>query len=60
MRLKRVNELLEENVRLEEIAIICGFGSYRTFLRIFKQYEGITPTQYREMQENKKKESAEI
>ena len=42
---------LEKGERLEQIAIKCGFGSQRTFLRIFKQYEGITPTQYREMKE---------
>ena len=43
--------MLEKGERLEQIAIKCGFGSQRTFLRIFKQYEGITPTQYREMKE---------
>ena len=26
----------------------CGFGSLRTFLRVFKSVEGITPGQYKE------------
>ena len=25
----------------------CGFGSLRTFLRVFKTVEGITPGQYK-------------
>ena len=45
-------------MKLEDIAQQCGFGSQRTFLRIFKQYEGITPTQYKELQENKGKEES--
>ena len=51
VRLSHVRNMLEKGERLEQIAIKCGFGSQRTFLRIFKQYEGITPTQYREMKE---------
>ena len=27
----------------------CGFGSLRTFLRVFKNCEGITPGQYKTM-----------
>lgn len=56
VRLIHVKDMLRENAKLEDIAIQCGFGSQRTFLRIFKQYEGVTPTQYKELEEKKGKE----
>lgn len=59
VRLKYVKKLLLENEKLEEISVRCGFGSQRTFLRIFKQYEGVTPTQFKELEEEKKKEGTE-
>ena len=59
VRLRYVKKLLLENERLEEISVRCGFGSQRTFLRIFKQYEGLTPTQFKELEEKKEKEGME-
>ena len=56
IRLVHVKERLLADDRLEDIAVSCGFGSHRTFLRIFKQYEGLTPTQYKELEEKKRKE----
>ncbi len=32
---------------LEDIAIASGFGSRRSFVRCFRQLEGITPTQFK-------------
>ena len=49
MRLEHVKEKLLQGEKLESIAVTCGFGSLRSFLRIFKQYEGVTPSQYREL-----------
>ena len=60
VRLNHVKELLMKDVKLEDIAQQCGFGSQRTFLRIFKQYEGITPTQYKELRENEGKEDLDL
>lgn len=54
VRLDHVKALLLEGNRLEDVAVRCGYGSQRTFLRIFKQYTGLTPTQYRELEEKKK------
>ncbi len=54
VRLAHVKEMLSEDVKLEDVALRCGFGSQRTFLRIFKQYEGVTPTQYKEITEEKR------
>ena len=59
VRLKYVKKRLLENEKLEDISVQCGFGSQRTFLRIFKQYEGLTPTQFKELEEKKKKEGME-
>lgn len=58
VRLTHVKKMLLEedgDLRLETIAARCGFGSQRTFLRIFKQYEGVTPTQFKELEEKKEK-----
>ena len=59
VRLSHAKALLLENVKLEEVAVQCGYGSQRTFLRIFKQYVGVTPSQYRELEEKKRKEDEE-
>ncbi len=37
-----------ENYSLDAIAYECGFGSLNSFMRIFKELEGITPGQYRQ------------
>ena len=53
VRLQHVKEKLLQGDRLEDIAVSCGFGSQRSFLRIFKQYEGVTPSQYKELHTSK-------
>lgn len=53
IRLQHVKEKLLRGDRLEDIALSCGFGSQRSFLRIFKQYEGVTPSQYKELHSSK-------
>lgn len=40
--------LLETNRNVAEIAVQVGYGSSGTFIRKFKQLEGITPVQYRQ------------
>lgn len=49
VRLTYVKQKLMQGEKLEDIATACGFGSQRSFLRIFKQYEGVTPSQYKEL-----------
>ncbi|MBQ0070897.1 MAG: helix-turn-helix transcriptional regulator [Spirochaetales bacterium] len=46
-RLDRAKELLSEGRMVGEVVDECGFGSLRTFLRVFKSVEGITPGQYK-------------
>lgn len=59
VRLEHVKEKLLQDEKLETIAVTCGFGSLRSFLRIFKQYEGVTPTQYRELHSKKEETTNE-
>ena len=37
--------------KIEDIGKACGFGSASYFIRIFKTYKGITPLEYRTMEE---------
>ncbi|WP_099517974.1 AraC family transcriptional regulator [Paenibacillus sp. BIHB 4019] len=40
-------KLLNTNLSVKEIAGECGFSDYKLFLRTFKHYEGMTPSDYR-------------
>lgn len=40
--------LLETNLSVTKVGEMVGFSIHSTFFRIFKKYEGINPTQYRE------------
>lgn len=47
-RLDRARELLENtDMQIAQIAMECGFGSLRTFNRVFQQAEQIEPRKYR-------------
>lgn len=47
-RMDRARQLLlNTHQSVKEIAAACGFSDYKLFLRRFKQYEGVTPSQYR-------------
>lgn len=47
VRLRHAKAMILEGARVEDTAESCGYASARTFLRVFKQYTGLTPTQYR-------------
>jgi two-component system response regulator YesN len=49
LRLSKAKEELLKGKTVEEVSRTCGFASKRTFLRVFKQYEGVTPSQYRDL-----------
>lgn len=46
-RLDKAKELLADGKMLNDVVNECGFGSLRTFMRVFKSVEGITPGQYK-------------
>jgi AraC-like DNA-binding protein len=52
LRLEHAKELLNSEETLVNIADKCGFGSFRTFMRVFKKQEGITPGQYKSIHRN--------
>lgn len=41
------NLLLNYDISIKEAAYSCGFSEEKYFMKMFKQYEGMTPTQYR-------------
>ena len=51
-RLIAAKTLISENLPLETIAERVGFSDYSSFYRAFKQEYGISPRQYRKLQEN--------
>lgn len=48
LRVEEAKKRLAENVSVAEVAFGCGFGSIRTFNRVFKEHTGKTPREYRE------------
>lgn len=49
-KLRHALELLNSStMSIHEIAIECGFSDINYFSRVFKKYQGITPTSYRKM-----------
>ncbi|MBR6251901.1 MAG: helix-turn-helix domain-containing protein [Bacteroidales bacterium] len=42
------NMLMDETLRISDIATMCGYNDPKLFARCFKQTMGITPTEYRD------------
>lgn len=49
LRIDRAKKMLLENSKMKvtDIGWSVGFDNQRTFLKVFKEFEGVTPTQYR-------------
>jgi len=45
--------LLSTDMTVSDIALEAGFGSYNTFSRVFRESQGVTPTEYRQCQPGK-------
>lgn len=49
-RIEKAKEYLSiSNLKISNIAMMCGFSSLQRFNDIFKKYTGLSPTQYRKM-----------
>ncbi|MBQ7718242.1 MAG: AraC family transcriptional regulator [Clostridia bacterium] len=46
LRVKNVNELINEGYNITEAALESGFQCIRTFNNVYKSYIGMTPTEY--------------
>lgn len=46
-RISQSCKLLHSNIPLQEVALLCGFHNFTNYLKRFKSFIGITPTQYR-------------
>ena len=55
IRIKKARKLLDKNpnMKLIEVAALCGFDVYPNFVRTFKSVCGITPSEYRKRQDRK-------
>lgn len=42
------NLLENPDLKLEIVAEMCGFGDEKYYMKLFKRFEGVTPSQYRE------------
>ena len=48
LRIEKSKEILKDGeIKLNEVADKVGYPTYTSFIRIFKQYVGMTPTEYR-------------
>ncbi|MCF0142872.1 MAG: helix-turn-helix domain-containing protein [Parasporobacterium sp.] len=54
-----VQQLLYTNDSVEQIALACGFSDSRAFVRAFKKYFGMLPSQYRRDMPAKEAESTQ-
>jgi AraC-like DNA-binding protein len=41
--------LVSTELSISEIALEVGYGSYKTFSRIFRETKGVSPTEYRKL-----------
>ncbi|MBQ4556396.1 MAG: helix-turn-helix transcriptional regulator [Clostridia bacterium] len=48
LRVEEAKKQLSEDKSVSDVAFSCGFGSIRTFNRVFKEHTGKTPKEYRE------------
>ncbi len=56
-RMQLCRDLLgDKTLSVTEVAMRAGFESIATFNRIFRQYENVTPTEYRQMRQTHRKE----
>ena len=47
MRVEDAKRMLRGDKGITQIALDCGFGSIRNFNRVFKEYTGQTPSEYK-------------
>ena len=51
-RITEAKKMLAAGKNVTEVAMLCGFGDYSGFIRVFKKNVGVTPGKYRSSEEN--------
>ena len=51
-RITEAKKMLAAGKSVTEVAMLCGFGDYSGFIRVFKKNVGVTPGKYRSPSEN--------
>ena len=60
-RVTRARELLSlTDLSVEAIGKSCGYGNSERFARVFKQENGLTPTQFRKLDRNRSRRNLEM
>ena len=60
VRIEHAKEYLEDtNLSVNDIMLKCGFNSRNTFIRAFKKYAGIVPSEYRNIYGKKERKNKE-
>jgi len=53
LRMEKAKQLMAEtDAKLDDVALSVGYNNRNSFIRIFKQIEGMTPSEYRNMTKN--------
>ncbi|MCZ8518085.1 MULTISPECIES: AraC family transcriptional regulator [Paenibacillus] len=59
VRLRHACSLLAStDMRMLDVALEAGFGSFQTFNRLFRVHKGVTPTEYRSLMSGRRSEAA--
>ena len=51
-RITEAKKMLAAGKGVTETAMLCGFGDYSGFIRVFKKNVGVTPGKYKSLSEN--------
>lgn len=54
IKIEKAKELIaDDNIKISNIAFMVGYNSQRYFFKMFKQFTGMTPTQYKDTLDDK-------
>jgi len=56
-RVQMAKALINEAIPLNEVAYRCGFNDYSNFLRVFSKMSGMSPSAYRKMNKDAKRDA---
>ena len=54
-RVQMAKAMINEAIPLNEVAYQCGFNDYSNFLRVFSKMSGMSPSAFRKMNKDAKR-----